>query len=168
MQLKFMLDYQCNPLWSNDDESREKYGFEIDNLEEIGLSNDTIRLSKLVADLHLEILNPIYQPLPSFWSGKMHRYFQEMVRKLYRNIILEIGNDFEIKNKELELIENDFNEAQIDKSLEGFITDPVTYFRKRNISFGSDQELINEVADEYKKWKEREIILLKQTGTNTS
>ena len=70
-KLKFLLDYGCDCLWSADDETEKKYGYQIDNLSEVGLSEQTIGLSEYVSDLFGYRLNPIYQMLPSFWSGEM-------------------------------------------------------------------------------------------------
>ena len=86
-KFKFMLDYDCNCLWGVDEKTKNKYGYSIINLIELGLSEKTIKLNNLIIEIYYTNLNPIYQGLPSFWSGEMYKYFQDKVIELYNCII---------------------------------------------------------------------------------
>ena len=58
-----MLDYGSNCLWGFDDKTKNKFGYHINNLSELGLSKETIDLSDFVNELNCTFLNPIYQIL---------------------------------------------------------------------------------------------------------
>ena len=158
-----MLDYGANPLWSNDEFTRQKFGYNIDKLEDLGLSDKTIELSKFVTDLYWDRLNPIYQKLPSFWSGEMSLFFQNKLRFLFDRILTEIDNAYDIENKEEIELTQIIDIQKINTELNQFLFDPVSYYRTNKISFiGEDEEEKLKVALEFKKWKQKELILLEQ------
>ena len=154
-KLKFMLDYGCDCLWSADDKTEQKFGCQIENLSDIGLSEPSIGLSEYVSDLYSFRLNPIYQLLPSFWSGEMCLFFQNKVIELYNKVIIDIGDKFEI------VVSESANKAMVEKidivkindDLEKFIDNPVEYFINNGIHFNYKQSLIDEVKREYENCK---------------
>ena len=162
-KLKFMLDYGANPLWSNDEFTRQKFGYNIDNLGDLGLSDKTIELSKLVTELYWDRLNPIYQMLPSFWSGEMCLFFQNKLGQLFDSILTEISNVYEIENKEDDELTQSIDIQTINAELRQFLFDPASYYRTNKISFnGQDEEEKLQVDLEFKKWKQKELTLLGQ------
>ena len=162
-KLEFMLDYGASPLWSNDEFTRQKFGYNIDKLEDLGLSDKTIELSKFVTDLYWDRLNPIYQMLPSFWSGEMSLFFQNKLRFLFDRILTEIDNAYDIENKEEIELTQIIDIQKINIELNQFLFDPASYYRTNKISFiGQDEEEKLKVALEFKKWKQKELILLEQ------
>ncbi len=142
-ELKFMLDYGCNCLWSDNEKTRDKFGYQVD-LSDVGILWSTIELSELVDDLHNLRLNPIYQNLPSFWSGEMHLYFQKKVIKLYNKIKKELDRDMFILNvsesakREMEC---KIDVELINRKLNIFVSNPIKYFSENNINF--DPKTIN-------------------------
>jgi len=158
-----MLDYGVNPLWSNDNLTEQKFGFYIKNLKDIGLSDKTILLSEFVTNLYSDRLNPIYQMLPSFWSGEMCLYFQKKLGELFDNILCEIGSQFEIENKEQNELNLKIDIQKKNVELGQFLDNPALYFRTKNISYsGTDLEEKTKVLIAYEKWKQKEIQLLGQ------
>ena len=134
-KIKFMLDYGANPLWSNDEFTRQKFGYNIETLEDLGLSYKTIELSKLVTELHWDRLNPIYQMLPSFWSGEMYLFFQNKLRLLFDSILTDISNVYDIENKEEDQLNQTIDIQKINSELRQFLFDPTSYYRTNKISF---------------------------------
>lgn len=147
MKLKFMLDYNCNPLWGYDQETIQKYGYHIDDLAELGLSENTMSLSNHLIEIFNTLVNPIYQSFPSFWSKEMCSYFNQQVKKLFTEINHEIGTKFEIFNL-VKDIESD--------NLKEFLENPAKYCIENNIHFKQENELIEEVKIAYNKHLEFE------------
>ncbi|MHC6204047.1 hypothetical protein ACYULU_12740 [Breznakiellaceae bacterium SP9] len=162
-KLKFELDYGCDCLWSADDETEKKFGYHIENLSDVGLSETTIGLSEYVSDLYYFRLNPIYQMLPSFWSGEMHLFFQTKVIELYKKVVADIGSKFEISVSESANREMDekIDIAKINNDLKIFVDNPVEYFIRNNIHFTDKQSLLDEVKREYENWTIKEQKYLK-------
>ncbi|MFD0991034.1 hypothetical protein ACFQ1R_13075 [Mariniflexile jejuense] len=160
-KLKFMLDYGTNPLWSNDEFTSQKFGYHIDRLEDLGLSAKTIELSKIVTSLYWDRLNPIYQMLPSFWSGEMHLFFQRKLKELFELVVDEIGNDYEIENKEEQEINTTIDTQNIDIEVNEFLKNPNSFYRRNGIKFNkTDDEEKRYVALEYEKWMKIESEIL--------
>jgi len=169
-KFKFMLDYGCNCLWGFDEKTQNKYGYHIEDLTELGLSKETIKLNDLVDELNCTYLNPIYQGFPSFWSGEMHKYFQSKVTELYKNIEKEVGNLYEIilHESSKDLIEKEINMAEINNFIEDFIANPIKYIPK-GIYIKDEIIFKKEITEEYNKWKEKEKrILVKNSYWNIS
>ena len=159
-KLKFMLDYGANPLWAKDNLSRVECGCQIDNLEELGISKSTIDLANYVSELYWERLNPVYQGLPSFWSGKMHIFFQNKLKELLFKIESELKEQYQIENFEEANMYMKINVHEINAILFNLLTDPIGYFIMNGITFKSEENLIKEITNEYNKWKEKENIIL--------
>jgi hypothetical protein len=162
-KLKFMLDYGCDCLWSANDETEEKFGYQIENLSDVGLSETTIGLSEYVSDLYDFRLNPVHPMLPSFWSGEMHLFFQTKVIELYKKVVADTGNKFEIMVSES--ANSEMNEkidiTKINSDLKNFVDNPVEQFINNNIHFNDKQSLIDEVKREYENWTIKEQKYLK-------
>lgn len=162
-KIKFMLDYSCSFLWTYDEETRKKYGFEIFPREtkEIGLSTATIQEGELIVDMFYDSLNPIYQAFPSFWREKLCIYFNKKVANVYRNICLETSDKFEIID-----LTGKFSE---DKRLSEFLGDPVNYCLQRGINFGDANSFIKELEEEQQKYLQyEELVLSDQLKWNES
>lgn len=149
--IKFMLDYSCFPLWTNDKELQAKYDYNID-LEKIGLTPETIKKAEIIVSMFYDRLNPLYQNFPSFWREKLCVYYNKKVADVYDNICLEIGDRFEIIN-----VVGEFSE---DKERLSFLNNPVDYCLQRGISFGDATTLIEEVAAEQAKYLQYEKLVL--------
>ena len=155
----FMLEYGCDCLWAADDKTKNKFGYQIKNLSEVGLTNSTQGLSEFVSELYELRLNPIYQMLPSFWSGKMHKHFQDKVTKLYNQVVIEISDKFDIvvsKSAEQEMKEH-LDIDMLNQNLKKFVDNPVDHFFVNKIHFNDKETLINEVKFEFEKWKIQEL-----------
>ena len=156
-----MLDYETTPLWSNDEFTIQKFGYNIDNLKDLGLSDETIELSQFVMNLYYDRLNPIYQMLPSFWSGEMHMYFQNKLRQLFECILTDIGNKYDIENKAESEINSNIDVHQINAELNNFLTNPNLYYRKNGITiYKTDEEEKFFIGLEYEKWRKIELEIL--------
>jgi len=168
-KLKFMLDYNCNLLWSISEATRERFGFNIEDLSTLGLTEKTIQLNDFVKDVYAMYLNPIYQGLPSFWSVEMHLVFRKMLKSLYFKMIKELGAKFEIENFESEYI---INSEKIDleqKKLQSFIEDPIAYYNICGISHGENVDTEKfEVISEYNSWKRIETKLIEKMHLTTA
>ncbi|MBV7440838.1 hypothetical protein KRX57_05340 [Weeksellaceae bacterium TAE3-ERU29] len=164
--LKFMLEYECNTLWANDEKTEAKFGYHIDDLTEVGLSLSTIKLNNIVKELYYLRLNPIYPGFPSFWSAKMHLFFQEKVRNLYQAIIKDTKNNFKVIVPEftVEELNEEINSEKIDIELDKFINNPTEYCNKHSILFNNRQDLEKEIMIEYRKWKIKEENILKKAN----
>ena len=158
-----MLDYECNSLWGDDEFTVQKFGNNIEDLENLGLTKKTIELSKFVTELHYKRLNPIYQTLPSFWYGEMHLYFQNQLKQLFENILNEIGKDFEIENTLKQEINSKIEIEKINFELKEFLNNPNLYYRQNGISINKSDEDEKQFIDlEYQKWKKIELEILNQ------
>jgi hypothetical protein len=142
-QIKFRLDYSCSPLWTNDEETRTKYDYNID-LKEIGLTTKTSEKAEIVVSMFYESLNPIYQGFPSFWREKLCVDFNQKVTDVYDSICMEIGNEFEIIDFTEKLSE--------DKRRSSFLNDPVDYCLQHGVRFRDGDELVKEVESEHIKY----------------
>ena len=161
-KLKLLTDYGTNVLWANDIITSEKFGYLIDNLKEVGLSEETINLNNEIAELSYQILNQIYPPLPSFWSGKMLEYYQSKLKLLYSKILDEIGEEFEIKNKEKEFMNEVIDVIGIDKELKSYLENLARYYMKNSVSNSlSEEDSRIEAKKEYENWIKKEIEYLK-------
>jgi len=157
-----MTDYGTNVLWANDIITSEKFGYLIDNLKELGLSEETINLNNEIVELSAQILNQIYPPLPSFWSGKMFEYYQSKLKILYSKILDEIGEEFEIENKEKEFMNEAIDVIGIDKELKSYLENPTKYYMQNNVSNSLSEEVSRiEAKKEYDNWIKKEIEYLK-------
>jgi hypothetical protein len=160
-KLKFMLDYGANPLWSNDEFTRQKFGHNIDNLQDLALSDKTIELSKFVTELYWDVLNPIYPMLPSFWSGEMHLFFRGKLNQLFDRILNEIGSIYDIENREEIELNSHIDIQKINFEVKEFLGNPNMYYRTNGISHNkTDEEEKKYVAIEYEKWRQKELALL--------
>ena len=151
MQIKFMLDYSCSPLWTSDRELQAKYGYNID-LKKIGLSTETIKKAEIVVSMFYDSLNPIYQMFPSFWREELCVEFNQKVADVYKNICWEISNRFEITD-----LTRKFTE---DEERRSFVDDPVHYCLQHGISFGDASTFIQEVKTEQTKYLQYEKLVL--------
>ena len=155
-KLRFVFDYGCNPLWSADDMTNEKFGYHIDDLSKLGLSAQTITLAEHCSDMFYSYLNPVYQGFPSFWSGRMYAFFQFSIKRLFDHIVNEIGTEYEIKNEELERFNQIIDSNKIDADLTTFVNNPVAFAIKNGVNFRSEEELNNEIQMSYTAWEEKE------------
>ena len=155
-RLRFVFDYGCNPLWSTDDITNEKFGYHIDDLSKLGLSNKTIKLAEHCSDMFYNYLNPVYQGFPSFWSGRMYAFFQFSIKRLFDQIGNEIGMEYEIQNEELDRFNEIIDSNKIDSDLSSFVSNPVDFALKKGVNFRSEEELKREIRNTYKEWEEKE------------
>ena len=101
--------------------------------------------------------------LPSFWSVEMHLFFQTKVIELYKKVVADTGNKFEIMVSES--ANSEMNEkidiTKINSDLKNFVDNPVEQFINNNIHFNDKQSLIDEVKREYENWTIKEQKYLK-------
>jgi hypothetical protein len=150
-----MLDYTESPIWANDQEAESLYGYNID-LHTLNLQPGTITQIRTITNLFSERLNPIYQGFPSLWSGRMHLFYQLFIRHVYDEIKNQIGKEFEIENKELQLMTEEIDVAEIDRTLEEFILNPTDYADKKGIKYNSKDDLKKDIQEALAEWKIKE------------
>lgn len=146
MKIKFMLEYSNSPFWAIDEESKKKYGYNI-NLEELNLSKSSrVRINSIMK-LYKSKLNPVYQGFPSLWSGRMSLFFQMFLKQVYSEVELELRDLFEIINHEEEFINDKIDVEQIDEKLKEFVSNPSKYADDNRISYKSKEELTNKIKN---------------------
>lgn len=155
-KFKYMFDYGCYPIWAVDDKSIERFGFNISDLEGLGLSGKTTKLIESNCEMFDNYLNPVYQMFPSFWSGRMHAFFQYSIRFLYEQIVEEIGNEYDIENQEIERFNEKIDIEKIDTVLKAFVDNPAEFASKKGISFSSSDELKEEIRTAFNEWDNKE------------
>jgi len=154
-RIKFMFDYGCSPLWFVDDTVADEFGYNIDEFKKLGLSQSTIQLIELNCAFYESQLNPVYQGYPSFWSGRMHVFFQSNMLSLLEVIKNEIGHKYDVENHQ----SNAVNVQMIDAIVSDFVQDPVAFSVKNGITFQSAGNLQSAVAQAHKTWVEKEAKL---------
>lgn len=152
-----MFDYGCYPIWAVDDKSIERFGFNIEDLKGLGLSGKTIKLIEFNCEMHDSYLNPVYQMFPSFWSGRMHAFFQYSIKFLFEQIIEEIGTEYEIENQEIERFNEKIDIEKIDNDVKSFVDNPAEFATKNGISFSSNDELKEEIQIAFNEWDNKEF-----------
>lgn len=160
-KIRFFLEYgSFSPLWSDDDFMRERFGYEID-LEDLNLSNDVIELSKYMSDVHYYYLNPIYQPLPSFWSAEMYVFFQNKVQILFDRIKIELNDKYEISNECYFYYLTNDEILDFKTRLNLYLENPYKHYKENGILSGSsEQEEFKMIRIVYEKWIEIEQNIL--------
>ena len=133
-----MLDYCDSPFWSADEETEIKFGNNI-NLNELNLSERAKTRLKSIMKLYHSKLNPVYENLPSLWSGRMNVFFQMFLKQVYSELEKELADEFEIQNIEEKLMNQEFNVEQIDKRLNEFIMNPTEYADENGINYKSKE-----------------------------
>jgi hypothetical protein len=90
-------------------------------------------------------------------------FFQIKVGQLFDSILTEIGNNYDIENREVEEITQIIDIHKTNSELRQFLSDPTAYYRRNRISFsGQDEEERKKTELEFYKWKQREQIILGQ------
>ena len=144
MKIKFLLEYTDSPFWSEDEESRKLFGNNIE-LKELNLSKSAMVRLNSIMNLYYSKLNPVYQGLPSLWSGRMNLFFQMFLKQVYSELKLELENKFELTNYEQKLMDNEIDVEQVDKNLTEFMNDPSEYADKNGINYKSKLEFNNKI-----------------------
>lgn len=155
-KIKYKFDYGCYPIWAVDDKSIDQFGFNISDLKGLGLSGKTIKLIEFNCEMFDNYLNPVYQMFPSFWSGRMHAFFQYSIKFLYKQITAEIGTEYEIENHEIERFNEKIDIEKIDNDLKSFVNNPAEFAIKKGISFNSSEELKAEIQTAFSEWDNKE------------
>lgn len=157
MKLKFLLDYTDSPIWSNDDETRQKFDYNIVDLESLGLSPSTrIKIHSLMK-LFTQRLNPVYQGFPSMWSGRMHIFFQEFLKHVFELISNELSEKYQLENLEHSSMYEIIDHKKIDRELANFLENPSTYADSKGIFYTSKEKLKEEIQQAYKNWYHEEL-----------
>jgi len=151
-----MLDYAESPLWANDEEARETYGYNID-LTELGLRSNTITRTRTIMRLYQKRLNPVYPAFPSLWSGRMHLFFQLFVKQVYSEIVEDLSDKYEIENAAHHLMNEPIAIEEFDKKLRAFLQAPAKYADENGISYSTKEKLKTELQEAYQKWEKEEL-----------
>ena len=170
-RITYMFDYGCFPLWLVDEEVGDEFGYniDVDECAKLGLSESTIQLINLNCAYYETKLNPVYQGYPSFWSGRMHTFFQLNSRFLLEKIVSDIGDKFLVKNHITNELSTRIDIEQVDALVAEFVHDPVHYSNMNDVTFQSEGNLRIEIAEAYVVWVEKEVKILskyKMSETN--
>ena len=157
MKLKFLLDYTDSPLWANDAATESKFGYNITDLAGLGLKPDTIDQIHLMMEMFGEMLNPVYQGYPSFWSGRMFALFQRFANKVYQQLLDELGESVEVENREKAFLTEPIEVEKIDMELLMFLADPAKFSDENGVVYGSKEALKLDVDAAYGVWVEKEM-----------
>ena len=156
MKIEFKLDYTESPLWSADDEAKQRYGYYIENLKLLGLQANTIVKVGSLTNLFCKRLNPIYQGFPSFWSGRMVYSFQNFTKHVYSLIEEELFGRVELINSEKKLLTEEIDIDRIDEEFKNFLGNPAKYCDLKGISYSTKERLKIELDKAYKIWQKEE------------
>jgi len=112
-KLRFFIDYNCGGcLWSNNDDAYDKFGIGCLDTEIYDLNGNIVEEAKIklpasirdqvlrLDKLYSESLNWNDPAGKSLWDNSQWNSFYEQTKELYRQIILTLGNDFEIVYKQ--------------------------------------------------------------------
>ncbi|MFT7590636.1 MAG: hypothetical protein ACI9UJ_000547 [bacterium] len=159
-RITFMFDYGCSPLWLVDEEVGNEFGYNIDAFDKLGLSKPTIQLIEVNCAYYETKLNPVYQGYPSFWSGRMHIFFQLSIKALLENIKNEIGDKYTLEDHITNGLGKPIDPELVDNLVVNFVKDPVQYSKENGVNFQSEGNLRSEISEAYKTWVERETKFL--------
>ena len=98
--LKYMYDWGSGIcLWSVNDAAREKYDYPIE-LDSLPLSDNLKNELEYLINKHDEALDWEYPPNPLLWSEQEQADFIERAKQAYYRIVMELGDDYEVKLRE--------------------------------------------------------------------
>lgn len=151
-----MLDYTESPFWAMDDESKQKFGYNV-GLNSLNLDENTVIRVKSITELFWQRLNPIYPGFPSLWSGRMHVFFQMFLKQVYSEIENTLRPKYKLVNDEHELMNRQIDVEQIDRELKEFLKDPSKYADANGISYKSKERLKEEIQIAHRDWEQIEF-----------
>lgn len=112
-KLRYFFDYNCGGcLWSDNEPAYEKFGFGCLDSEIYGLDGNILEEAKIkypasirhrVLELDIlfsESLNWNDPEGESPWNNEQWKIFYEKTRELHREIVIILGNDFEVVYKQ--------------------------------------------------------------------
>jgi hypothetical protein len=123
-KLRFFFEWGGGCLWSGNDAVTSDFGygpFDTTNTK-LPLSAETIRRCWELAEWHDTSLNQAYPPDPGPWRQSECERFNEAARHLLARIRAELGDQFEVANKQPEAVE--------DPDLDTYLADPEGFRRR--------------------------------------
>jgi hypothetical protein len=126
--LRFFFEYGAGGcLWSHNEAAYNDFGYgPIDQriLDETGkLSPPTLQLIEALDNRSADYLNKDYPPDPSLWRQADCDVFNAQVDGLIENLVLELGEEFQIKDEQTRYVE--------DPDLDEYLKEPQKFKRKK-------------------------------------
>lgn len=103
-KLRYRFDYASGGcLWAADDRTLERFGPGAFDEEIPALSAETLKEIELLQDKFETILNPYDTDLPPLWLKQDCEIFNHRIDQLLKKIRAEIGEEFEIIDRQLRM-----------------------------------------------------------------
>jgi hypothetical protein len=122
-KLRFFLEWGDGCLWAGDDAAQAEFGYGPLDTEDgtLPLSPQTWARCQELAAWHDTSLNAVYPPDPGPWRQSECDRFNEAVKHLLPAVRAELGDRFEVINRQPEVVE--------DPDLDAFLADPEAFRR---------------------------------------
>lgn len=85
----------CPCLWSNDDFTKDKFGYDV-KLSELPISQDLVQFLCELGIEHDKALDWSYPPDPLLWTKEVEEQFYTKAKEGYKRLIEELGEDYVI------------------------------------------------------------------------
>ena len=85
----------CPCLWSNDDFTKDKFGYDV-KLSELPISQDLVQFLCELGLEHDKALDWSYPPDPLLWTKEEEEQFYTKAKEGYKRLIEELGEDYVI------------------------------------------------------------------------
>jgi hypothetical protein len=116
----YWFDWGTGCFWSANDEARERFGYPIAP-EALPLSAETIKRVNTLMNWHDQALNWDYPPDPGPWHQNECDRFNQAAQDLFVTVRKELGEDFEIIDRLVEMVE--------DPDLDAYLRNPKGFQR---------------------------------------
>lgn len=123
-KLRFFFEWGGGCLWPGNDVATSAFGDgPLDTSETtLPLSAETLRRCRELAEWYDTSLNQTYPPDPGPWRQPECDRFNEAVKHLLGTILAELGDQFEVINRQSEAVE--------DPDLDAYLADPTGFHRR--------------------------------------
>lgn len=105
-KIRFFFDYGSGTcFWSGNEQARARFGYAIAPAE-LPLSLAKIKKVKDLLEWYDQSLNWDYPPDPGLWRQEECDRFNDSVQQLFAAVKTQLTEDFELRNEQLDLIED--------------------------------------------------------------
>lgn len=121
-QIRFFYDWGCDlPFWCGNDAARAKFDVGAIEPEELGLTPQTSKTVRALAEWHDTSLNWDYPPNPSPWRQEECDRFNAAVESLLETIRAELSEEYQLIDQQ--------RRAREDPDLDRYLADPKGFRR---------------------------------------
>lgn len=123
-KIKFFFDYGSGTcFWSGNERAEAKFNDYFIEPKELPLSLETIKRVEDLLEWYDQSLNWEYPPDPGPWHQEECDRFNNTVKQLFETVKIELGEEFELCNKQPELME--------DPNLDEYLKEPKGFMRRK-------------------------------------